>query len=92
MKNMVNKATMYQQYLEDKFHRLPVLSLGTYLFFVSFVFLLMGVMLFFYSFVFRIDPWECDVLSSCIFYLVMGFMFICIYLLRKYSSIIKNES
>jgi hypothetical protein len=87
---MVNKALMYQQQLEDRIHRLPILSLDTYLFFVSFIFMVMGVMLFIYSFIFDIDPLECDVLSSCIFYLVMDFMFICIYLFRRYSFVIKN--
>ena len=90
MKNMVNKAWVYQQHIEDRINRLPVLSLGTYLFFVSFVFLVMGSLLFIYCFMFGVDPWECDVLSSCIFYLVMGFFFFIVYLMRRYESVIKN--
>ncbi len=56
------------------------LSLKSYLFFVTMVFLLTGVGLFIYSLLFGVDPWLCQPTSSCVFYLGMGFLTMVVYL------------
>jgi uncharacterized membrane protein SirB2 len=74
LKNIISKGWYYQALIEDRFRHIPSLSFDTYLFFMSFVFLISGFMLSVYSLVFNINPWLCQPLSCCFFYFVLGFV------------------
>jgi hypothetical protein len=82
-KNIIDKGWVLQHRIEARFSKLPVMSFGTYLFFLSFVFLISGGLLSLYSFVFNINPWLCQPMSSCFFYLVMGFILFFVWLGSK---------
>jgi hypothetical protein len=79
IKNIISKAQSFQDVVVSRVHGWPVLSFRFYLFFVSLVFCLTGVGLFFYSFIIGVDPLDCAVLSSCFFYLMMGFLMFIVY-------------
>ena len=86
MRNMVNKMRDVQTLLDSRIHGLGVLSLNGYLFFVSSIFLITGFMLFFYSILMGVNPWYCTVTSSCIFYLVMGFLLFFVFSFSYFRS------
>ena len=73
-KNMVNSFIVLQMRIENRIHGLPTMCFGTYIFFVTMVFMFSGVMLFFYTSFMGVDPFDCQVLSSYVFYLVIGFI------------------
>jgi hypothetical protein len=85
-KSIINRAQVFQDKIESRIRGLPVLSLGTYLFFLGMVFLFSGMGLFFYSVFFGVNPWLCQPTSSCFFYLVMGFLCFFVWIGNKYFS------
>ena len=70
--SIVSRAWQLQHYIENKTVNIPQCSLSTFLFFMSLVFFLAGFMFMVFCFLYGIHPMELQVMSSPVFYLVMG--------------------
>ena len=86
MKLSLDSAWRFQGKIEKKLFGVVSrfnLRLCDYFLFVSLVFFISGFSLFMYVFLFGYNILELDVLSSPLFYLVNGFMFMVFFVLQK---------
>jgi len=81
--SIIDSAWELQYRIEDRISKLPELSLSTYLQFISIVFIICGLGMFMYCMLSNVNPFELQVLSSPIFYLVEGFVLIGLYYIVK---------
>ena len=82
MNKIVSKAQDLQNRIESKFKG-KELKEKDYFLFLTIVFFITGFMLFVYCILSGIHPLLTDILSSPVFYLIMGSMFSFCYVLKK---------
>jgi len=77
---IINKAWELQHKIEKRMQELPEPTFEGYLYCVSFLFILTGFGLLIYCFLFRINIAQTQVMSSPLFYLPTGILFIFCYI------------
>jgi len=82
---IIDRAQALQDKIDKKISDLPELSASTYLQFIGVVFIVTGIGLFMYCRLKNINPFETQILSSPIFYLIQGFVLLC------FRYVVKNN-
>jgi len=83
---IVSRAWDLQFWFEDNFKKIPVLDVESYLFWCSLILFIMGFSFLIFFFIIGRSPIDAEVMSSPLFYLVLGIEFFFAYLFVRYRK------
>lgn len=79
----ISRAWQVQEQIESQIASWPKLTLSTYLQFISMIFFIAGFGMFFYCILTKTDIIEVIHFHNPLFYLIMGFISFCFFLIER---------